>query len=140
MLIASPPLERMFHELQTCPPGEIKEVRIYDFDSIYSASSPPLVMRGNDAAAFMGMLSKAGRTNPNHPRGGTTLFAEVDTVSWGTRHLRISATENCGVLVYISSKKVGDGTSWSNGPWRNDDLIRLFSDYAAEPRRPHRNG
>src|SRR6266516_1883039 len=91
MVLASPPLERTFYELQTCPPGEIKEVRIYDFDSIYSGSSPTLVMRGNDVATFIGLISKAERTNPNHPHGGSTLFAEVDTITWGTRHLRVSA-------------------------------------------------
>jgi hypothetical protein len=140
MFIASPPLERMFHELQACPPGEIKEVRIYDFDSIYSGRSPTLIMRGNDAATFIGMISKAESEHPNHPRGGSTLFAEVDTTRWGTRHLRINATDNCGVLIHIDSKKVGDGGHWSGGPWRNDDLIRVFSDYSAELRRRRGSG
>jgi hypothetical protein len=134
-LIASPPLGRMFRELQTCPAAEIKEVRIYDFDSIYSGGSPFLVLRDAKAAWFIGLISKAVKESPNHPQGGSTLFAEVDTTRWGTRHLRISATDNCGVLIHIDSKRVGDGGGWSGGTWRNDDLIRIFEDYAAEKRR-----
>jgi hypothetical protein len=140
LLIASPPLEREFQELQACPAGEIKEVRIYDFDSIYSGSSPTLVMRDAEAASFMGLISKAEKEHPNHPRGGSTLFAEVDTTKWGTRHLRISATDNCGVLIYMDSKKVGDGSRWSGGPWRNDDLVSVFDGFAAETRRRRSSG
>jgi hypothetical protein len=138
-LIASPPLGRMFQELQACPAAEIKEVRIYDFDSINSGRSPFLVLRDAKAAWFMGLVSKAVEESPtNRPMGGSTLFAEVDTSRWGTRHLRISATDNCGVLIHIDSKKVGDGSAWSSGTWRNDDLIRLFEDHAAEARRLRR--
>jgi hypothetical protein len=55
--------------------------------------------------------------------------------------LRISATDNCGVLIYISSNKVGSGNDWQAGPWRNDELLGIFSNYAAEPRpTPRRSG
>jgi hypothetical protein len=107
MLIASPPLERTFHDMQNCRPDEITEVRTYDCDSIYSGSSPTLFMRGNETAALMELMSKAEKVNPNHPRGGSTLFAEVDTTRLGTLHLRISGTDNCDVLIYIDSKRVG---------------------------------
>lgn len=140
MFIASPPLERMFHDLQNCPAGEITEIRIYDFDSIHSGSSPTLVMRGNEIAPLMGLISKAERVHPNHPRGGSTLFAEVDTTRWGTRHLGISATDNCGVLIYIDSKKVGQGSHWSGGPWRNDELISIFGDFSAAVRKSRARG
>jgi hypothetical protein len=140
LLFASPPLEKMFRELQACPASEITEVRIYDFDPGYSDSAPALILRGNNAANFMGSVSKAEKVNPNHPRGGSTLFAEVDTAKWGTRHLRVSATDNCGVLIYIDSKKVGRDSHWSDGPWRNDDLISVFSDFAAVARKARGSG
>jgi hypothetical protein len=92
-------------------------------------------MKGGEAAKFMGMLSRAKSFSPNHPRGGSTLFAEVDTERWGTRHLQIRTTVNSGVLIDIASKGLGRGGYWSAGTWRNDDLASVFGDYGAEVRR-----
>ena len=140
LLLAPPALDSDFRELQACPPSEVTQVRIYDFDGAYSESRPPLIMPGSAVPAFMGQIRKAERTNPNHPRGGSTLFVEVDTVRSGTRHLRISAMENCGVLIYIDSAKVGRESRWSAGPWRNDDLIGVFGDSSAKVRRAGNGG
>jgi hypothetical protein len=130
-MIASPPLDREFRDLQNCPTSEISQIRIYNFDSINSGSTPTLVLRADAAARFMDQISMTEKAYPDHPQGGSTIFVEVDTVRWGTRHLHINQTDNCGVLIYISSKRVGDGGSWGAGPWRNDDLAEVFSDFAA---------
>jgi hypothetical protein len=85
---------------------------------VQGESGPGVVLTAEESGEFLRLLAESRRFSPNHPKGGWTHFARVETRE-KDYYLPIHASVNNGTLVWLHSRGT-DG--WNYGTLRNDEL------------------
>jgi hypothetical protein len=143
MVVVAPRAAAYRAALQSLRPAQVRQVRLHTEDLRAGRTVVrERVLAPADVERFCRLLAAATGHRPNHPRGGWTCFAEIDTVEGAglpvTRfEFAIHATDNDGVQLRLHSG--GRRGGWSYGTLRNDDfgpfVEQLFHD--GRPTPPH---
>jgi hypothetical protein len=122
-IVVTPQGEIYKYKLRTLRSEQVQMVRLHMIIWVDGKSvGKERILKQNEVAEFLGLISDARSYSPNHPRGGWTCSVDITTTTDIPRFsFLVHSTNNNGVHFNLDSNPNG-GSGWSYGTLRNDAL------------------